>query len=289
MEIPSFLPLDKVDESKFYTYYIPTERGNLKSWRVLNGLIFEKGWIHSLYCFTPNTFLNEPEAIPHNALPDGEASVRNAEKYCDLTKTPYIPDPSIRRSIHKRDKLYFTLDNGSYPFAVYISQTYNRKKVTVYRLPENQYEAPALKQHYTSKNPRYYTQRVKKFTSVIDVLIGRSPKNRMTRFGGGHGRWSFGNSILLKFRNNRYVFIGESIYSFKSKAPIVKFVSPIGNNCVPYPYAFDENGDAYLFFINGRVAFLRSPPKNKNVVDYYHAQSPVETILPIRSIQKRLM
>jgi hypothetical protein len=80
------------------------------------------------------------------------------------------------------------------------------------------------------------------------VMIGESPLNAMTRFSGGHGPKFRGNSILLEeTEKEAWVWIGDSILRFKPFAPIVEFISPVGNNDVPYPWARDEDGNTYLF------------------------------------------
>ncbi len=78
------------------------------------------------------------------------------------------------------------------------------------------------------------------------IFIGKSPLNKMTEFSGGHGSKFDGNSILLHMGNNIYVFIGWEIFSFTSLDTITSYISPVGNNDVPYPYAVDKNGSYYL-------------------------------------------
>lgn len=46
-----------------------------------------------------------------------------------------------------------------------------------------------------------------------------------------------GNSLLFLTGKNTYIHVGCEIYQFKTKLPIVKFESPIGNSDIPYPYA----------------------------------------------------
>ena len=48
----------------------------------------------------------------------------------------------------------------------------------------------------------------------------------------------------------RYIFVGDSIFSFESEAEICKFSSPVGNNDVPYPWAADVDGRCYLVIEN---------------------------------------
>jgi hypothetical protein len=97
------------------------------------------------------------------------------------------------------------------------------------------------------------------------VFIGESPLNAMTRwasparppatissiyvssFSGGHGSSFYGNTILLERAKNSYIWIGDCIKEFQViDYPIVEFVSPVGNNDVPYPWARDAKGNTYL-------------------------------------------
>ena len=68
----------------------------------------------------------------------------------------------------------------------------------------------------------------------------------MTKFSLGYGEKFDGNSILLKLSKNKYVYIGSLIYSFNAYNEITTFISPVGNNDVPYPYAIDEKNNYYL-------------------------------------------
>lgn len=78
------------------------------------------------------------------------------------------------------------------------------------------------------------------------VFVGESPVTDMTTFSGGHGPIFRGNSILVKTNDNEYTYIGARIYSFRSESEIVRYVSEVGNNDVPYPYAVDEEDNFYL-------------------------------------------
>jgi hypothetical protein len=54
-----------------------------------------------------------------------------------------------------------------------------------------------------------------------------------------YGDFEKGNTVLLQTEANKYVTIcRQNIYSFSLEAgeEVVKFVAPIGNNDVPYPY-----------------------------------------------------
>lgn len=135
-------------------------------------------------------------------------------------------------------KYYFTHDNGNRPFCVYIDETNN--KVYVYKRKDT-----------SSFELKKYTKLVEAF-NPDKIFIGESPVNPMTEFSAGHGPKFNGNSILLKMDNEndtfKYVFIGDQIYSFKTNHQIVSFMSHVGNNDVPYPYAIDDK-DNYYFLL----------------------------------------
>jgi len=55
-----------------------------------------------------------------------------------------------------------------------------------------------------------------------------------------------GNSILMKLEKDRYLFVGETIYQFRTDDEILHYNSPIGNSDVPYPFAV---GKKYVYFM----------------------------------------
>lgn len=55
-----------------------------------------------------------------------------------------------------------------------------------------------------------------------------------------------GNSFLLHIKDLKYIYVGDSIKSFKALSPIVTYKSKIGNNDVPYPFAQDDQRRNYL-------------------------------------------
>jgi hypothetical protein len=86
----------------------------------------------------------------------------------------------------------------------------------------------------------------------IRPVIGKSPKNKMTRFSRSWGEEYDGNSILVKLTEpHSYVYIGSIIYSFRAKDELVSYVSPVSSNDIPYPYAIDRRGHFYLMESGG--------------------------------------
>lgn len=169
------------------------------------------------------------------------------------------------------NKVYYILQNGGYPFKVVINSDGSGESsvISIYKVIPNsdQYES------HTS------------FTYVANkVFIGKSIINEMTEFSGAldHPRWD-GNSILLELDAdlNKYVFIGETIYSFTALSNIVTFVSPVGNSQVCYPHAIDSEGNCYLM-IEHAVILKNVQIDNQennfflNPYEYYYKNSKLE-------------
>ena len=51
-----------------------------------------------------------------------------------------------------------------------------------------------------------------------------------------------------------YIFIGHKIFSFKTEYEIINYVSEVGNNDVPYPYAVDIKNNYYLMIEEMRLS-----------------------------------
>lgn len=137
-------------------------------------------------------------------------------------------------------KYYFTHDNGRRPFCVYIDEINN----TVYIYKKK-------------KDFNIYDELIATY-KPIKIFIGNSLLNSMTEFSGGYGHEFDGNAILLKIDHYQYIYIGRCIYSFTTEYEIVSFISPIGNNDVPYTYAIDSEKNYYFLidqnnFINNGI------------------------------------
>lgn len=157
------------------------------------------------------------------------------------------------KSFTKRGwKHYFIHDNGGRAFVVFLFSPYpkkgergekrgEKKRVNVYARDEKLY-------HYDVNLlvcPELYTRQILDI-EVEEVFIGRSPKNKMTEYSGGYGPDFDGNSILLHVKDLEYIYIGSIIYSFTTRSHVTKYVSPVGNSDVSYPYVYDEDGNCYL-------------------------------------------
>ena len=138
-------------------------------------------------------------------------------------------------------KTYYTHNNGGRPFKVVV----DNKKIYVYKYKK--YDEDTDTTLYYEKSIKYEK---KNFFKCKNIFIGKSLKNKTTISSGGYGAKFTGNSILLQITKNKYVFIGHKIFSFTSQSEIKKFVSPVGNSDVPYPFAIDVDGRYYLMIEN---------------------------------------
>lgn len=153
---------------------------------------------------------------------------------------------------------YYIHHNYSRPFAVDIEGD----TVHVFKLFENG----------RNNNSIYTDKPILSSYNPERIFIGRSPETRATRFSGGYGERFDGNSILLHIRDNEYIFIGAKIFKFQSNDNdvIVEFISPVGNNDVPYPYAITENGKVYLLIENVVLQNFVITEDYDDPYDYYY-------------------
>nr|QBK85868.1 MAG: hypothetical protein LCMAC101_04630 [Marseillevirus LCMAC101] len=156
-------------------------------------------------------------------------------------------------------KEYEIHDNGGRPFIV---KVYPDSRVEVY---ENNFKSDSEddEDHYLMAEEPFFNQKVEK------VFIGESPLNNMTEFSGGHGDNFLGNSFLLHTGDLEYVFIGESVFYFQALSEIVKYVSPVGNSDVSYPYAVDDQNRAYLMIEKVIVQLTDEEVSNIPMFDPY--------------------
>jgi hypothetical protein len=152
---------------------------------------------------------------------------------------------------HNNVRIYFTHDNGERPFIVVI----NNNTVKIYK-NNSDINITINDEDFIGKY------------EPIQIFVGKSLKNEMTKFSGGYGHFFDGNSILLQMTKNKYIFIGERLFAFETLNTIIEFNSPVGNNNVPYPFAIDDKGWYYLFIEN---VIVKNVPNNfKNDPYYYY-------------------
>lgn len=142
-----------------------------------------------------------------------------------------------------RKGMHFTHDNGGRPFAIKLIGN----QVHVFEFDRD-----------NDKEELY--------------IIGKVPiKNKSDLMIGIDNEYKFnGNSVLIRLKQNKYLFIGSNIYELTTNDKILKYFSPVGNSDVPYPYAVGENY-TYLLIEGNCIdnRYLKSfAPKDKNFVPY---------------------
>jgi hypothetical protein len=69
-----------------------------------------------------------------------------------------------------------------------------------------------------------------------NVFIGKSTK-KYTYYSEPFT----GNSILIEIKTKTYIYVVDAIKLFHFEEPIIKYISPMGNSDVPYPFALTKN------------------------------------------------
>jgi hypothetical protein len=118
------------------------------------------------------------------------------------------------------NKTYLIHDNGGRPFKVVINEY-----VSIYKYKG--YNEKTDKEIYSQKP-------IIILKNILNIFVGKSHKNEMTKFSLGYVHDFDGDSILIHVKNNEYIYIGSEIFRFYSFSDIVDYKSPVGNNDVPY-------------------------------------------------------
>jgi hypothetical protein len=227
------------DDTKYtckdYVSYKPVSQKPLRRIsidRSLNGLQLEKGFIHKRVDF--NTFETIATKIPK----DYRKTKAGTRYHCDKSKQRLYPSDMHQDS----EKYYLTHDNGGSAFLVKIGQD-----VQVFKQSKDFYVLNSDFSENDKNNLWMFNEHVITFHPE-HIFIGKAQRNAMTRFSGGYGKEFEGNSILLHLGKDKYAFIGEEVYSFRTlnKEPILKFYSPVGNNDCPFAYAISDKNVYFL-------------------------------------------
>ena len=159
--------------------------------------------------------------------------------------------------------MYLIHDNGSLPFLVNI----DGRRVEIFDNPLDNPVTPPLhksvvnpeklepigdpvksynaKKIFIGQVPATYVEYGSFFSQLLDSLLGR--KRKIERRSKEYMERKAGNTILLKIRGGKYIFIERCIYQFGPiNEDIIDYISPIERNDVPYPVAY---GQEYIYFL----------------------------------------
>lgn len=195
---------------------------------------------------------------------DGSEEAILVENTCRLYGNDKIQGAVLNKN---NMKLYYTHHNYRRIYSVMIIDD---KYVTVNR--QNHIKDPLIRirpqELEMYKNINSFEESFIIGASPNKIWIGKSPKTPTTEFSAGYGPEFDGNTVLLE-NNKECIFVGHIVFSFNVRHNIVKYVSELGNNDVPYPYAVDEEGYYYLLSDN---VVLKVPEEQKNdPYEYYRS------------------
>jgi hypothetical protein len=162
-----------------------------------------------------------------------------------LNKLKKTKNVSIKKTNKLSNKIikntYFTHDNGGRPFMVVIKG----KGIEIYKLPKtyNYNIVPSI---------RDYTKLIKSYKNVNKIFIGGKKWSNIS-----NNNFELGNTILVNLKNNKYLFIGNSIYEFETKDIIKEYYSPIYGSDISYPIGVSSK---YVYFIG--IDNIYFPKKN---------------------------
>jgi hypothetical protein len=226
--------LKKNNCSKFVVY----KKCNFLKCKKIKGLENENGYINKYIDF--NTFEDNKTKIPKGYKKVNYDITDIKESWCDNSKQLLSKDNEMYKKIKKKNmKTYFTHDNGGRPFLIYIGKTI----VNIYKFDSDNF---SVNYDMTDEQFEYgFTKLVAKY-KPLKIFIGKSEKCPQTDYSGAYGKYYDGNSILLKIKKNRYVYIGSTIDEFDTNDTIIEYFSPVGNNNVPYPVAFGKKNVYFM-------------------------------------------
>lgn len=210
-------------------------------------------------------------------IPAGTVMLGQNNKYWIVRETPKtkrkkwiknglkIKAEEVLKKI-KGGKKYYIHDNGGRPFLVQIC----KDKINIYQSSGKDYD------QYMNDDEKYvniYDKLILTISPYEKVFIGKDT-NEMLNISR---KLQNGNTILIKQPDKQdkhtYIFVGnDGIYSFEPHEEIKKYVSPIGNNDVPYPYAVDNKN--YYLMLDGVYIPKDEVEKGITPYEYYYFKIP---------------
>ena len=187
-----------------------------------------------------------------------------------MVQTNRKPKTKKRKTQKKKyiSSTFLTHDNGGRPFRV----IFNKHRVDIYTLPLDFDFADDISIHDYSRFVKSYT-----FTKKF---IGES-----------------GSAILLEIGKNKYVFIGDRVFEFKTSEPVIHFQADIGNSDVIYPVAITSSS-IYFLISGGQYGYMNKDYFDESKPDWINHSYQVmwdkrnknnrHQIEKLRTIHKRL-
>ena len=183
----------------------------------------------------------------------------------------------------RREGYYLVHDNGGRPWCVHVNDA--ETQVTVYTEVPSHAEpdgGPAFYDDERKIHTHHYFRRPTAQFDVSQVFVGKSPLNHMTAQSQAHGSEFDGNTILFQRADTgQYVYIERIIVAFDALAPIVHYVSPVGNSDVPYAYAVDAQNRRYLMCVSVILNHVPADMQDDPSDYYFHGPSNLTMDYPM--------
>ena len=150
---------------------------------------------------------------------------------------------------------YFILDNYRKRFSVIINNNY----IYIFRI---------------SNRDKIWEGLVK------NIFIGKSCLNEMDEIF--YNPDLDGNTILLELEEKKYMFIGnKGVYTFETEDKIIKFISNVLNDQVPYAYAYGERN---IYYLSNQFVYIpyESIQNEKRISEMDESYEPYEFLYDTR-------
>jgi hypothetical protein len=167
-------------------------------------------------------------------------------------------------------KRVYVIDNGGTPFVVELSSLSGPGTARILR--NRGADEPGAGLRTVDLQDRYFEPwRAMKYDQAwvgLDPDEGKKPSFLQRVLRTTPAWWHGGNSVLLRVARSKYVCVGWDIFSFTATDGISTFVSPMGNNAVPYPYAIGSNNT----YLTADKAFIPNEwvPEGADPYDVYY-------------------
>ena len=137
--------------------------------------------------------------------------------------------------LYQAPDIFVTMDNNAKPFTVLV---FDREcKAVVYKNDDNGWGDETTTKMMEIDYVKIFIGKDCCVDDDKEIVNTTSKKNYL------------GNSILFEIREQEYIFVGKTIYYFNTKPnkdKIVKFISNMGPNGVPYPFAYGEKNVYFM-------------------------------------------
>jgi hypothetical protein len=188
--------------------------------------------------------MNPPSRAPRVAYHDAHLGEHRREPVPEA-KCQAIPLEAFGPVASLARQRYFTHDNGGRPYLVLVDAA--SRRATVRR---------NLTPGVLSDDEEHYIVTYDRLVKRIDYVRfwnGYAPSNNTVDYDG-----AIGNTLLFETMHagrRRYLLIAGQVFAFELPAghpPIEHFSAPLGNNDVPYPYAWSGR---YAYFLTPDLPF----------------------------------